>query len=174
MTAGFNSVAMQRSLNTDIGNGKPLEWAFERFLAVADGADEGEEDEEWYLPVPVTPARRVIPDVPSTPKKAAPISHRGGATPRSCRALQDITGVLPVRRSSLPDADGPAYDSWSRRRASDGSPMDAPLVFEFVLDVPRGEAGIVTPSDKRTLGGNKRRGLPKRMGLPTSWIEGGM
>jgi hypothetical protein len=174
MTAGFNSVAMQRSQNTDTGNGKPLEWAFERFLAVADGADEGEAAEEWYLPAPVTPARRSTPDVPSAPKKAAPVSLRGGATPRSCRALQDITGVSSVRRSSLPDVDEPVYGSWSQRRASDGSPSEEPLVFEFVLDVPRGEGGIVTLSERGTSRGEKKRGLPKRMGLPTSWIEGGL
>jgi hypothetical protein len=174
MTAGFNSVAMQRSQNIDTGNGKPLEWAFERLLAVADGEGGGEEAEEWYLPAPVTPARRLTPDVPSAPKKAGPVSHRGGSTPRSCRALQEITGVSSVRRSSLPDTDGPTHGSWTARRASDGSPTEEPLVFEFVLDVPRGEGGIVTPSERRPSGGEKKRDLPKRMGLPTSWIEGGL
>ncbi|GHJ86860.1 hypothetical protein NliqN6_3262 [Naganishia liquefaciens] len=178
MTADIGSIAMQRSQGTGNSYGKPLEWAFERFLALAEGSDEDVGgDDEWYLPAPATPIRRLETQVPSAPKKAGPLSHRGAAIPRSCRALQDITGLassaesLIGRRPSLPCEAVSIGASLNHRRASDGFSSEAPLVIDFVLDVPRGTGRIITPFEKQTAMGENRRGLPKRKALPTLWVE---
>lgn len=178
MTADIRPVAMQRSLGIGNGHGKPLEWAFERFLALAEGSDETVgEDDEWYLPAPMTPIRGLKAEVPSAPKKAGPASHRGAAVPRSCRALQDITGLAPSterlndRRPSLPCEAETTGSSLLHRRASEGSSAEGPLVFDFVLDIPRGTGRIITATEKRAATGEKRRGLPHRMALPSLWVN---
>lgn len=169
---------MQRSLGTINGHGKPLEWAFEQFLALAEGSDEtAGEDDEWYLPAPTTPIKRLEAEVPSAPKKAGPASHRGAAVPRSCRALQDITGLAPAarspneRRPSLPCEAEPTGSSLLKRRASEGSSAEGTLVFDFVLDTARGTGRIITASEKQAATGEKRRALPKRLALPAAWID---